>query len=435
MDWSSGRASSRPGWRSSRAGGCRRRRVPVPAILRSRAGVGRHRDPGRRPRPGPPAAGSVAPPAAPRFELPPPPPSRPAAPSLEDLLGGRVLAWAGGLSLLAGLLFLLVIAISRDWIGEEARTLLAAATSMALLTLGAHAYERRGRTDSALAATATGIAGLFASIVVAVQAYELIPAAAGLALAFAVAATATILAIRWEAEGIAGLGILGAVASPVLVGAGLGARDRRLPVPRHRLGGRRGALAALDLARVRDLRPRHAAVGRLARRRDAEHARDPRHPARVRRPRRRRRRRLRAAHPHGDGRLRPASAARAQRARAGVDRLGRAVGDRRGHRRPRAGSPASRSRTSPARRPAGAWPASRATSRSPPPCSASRSRTSRSPRWSTACRSSPAGRPPAWPWPRSSARRRTASTPRSRSPASASTSASRSGTCSSTTRR
>ncbi|HYH89709.1 MAG TPA: DUF2339 domain-containing protein [Solirubrobacteraceae bacterium] len=168
------------------------------------------------------AAGSAPPPSARRLELPRPPQDRGAAPTLEDLLGGRVLAWAGGLTLLAGLLFLLVIAVSRDWIGEEARTLLAAATSMALLTLGAHTYERRGHTDSALAATATGIAGLFASIVVAVQAYELIPASAGLALAFAVAATATILAIRWEAEGIAGLGILGAVASPVLVGAELG---------------------------------------------------------------------------------------------------------------------------------------------------------------------------------------------------------------------
>ena len=173
--------------------------------------------------PPPPAAGSVGPPSVPRFELPPAPARRPDPPALEDLLGGRVLAWAGGLSLLAGLLFFLVIAISRDWIGQEARTLLAAATSMALLTLGARGYEHRGRTDSALAATATGIAGLFASIVVAVQAYELIPAATGLALAFGVATAATILAIRWEAEGIAGLGILGAVASPVLVGAELGA--------------------------------------------------------------------------------------------------------------------------------------------------------------------------------------------------------------------
>jgi uncharacterized membrane protein len=165
-------------------------------------------------------AASVAPPSGPPAT--PSPPRRPEAPALEDLLGGRVLAWAGGLSLLAGLLFLLVIAISRDWIGEETRTLLAAATSVTLLTLGAHAYERRGRTDSALAATATGIAGLFASIVVAVQGYELIPVAAGLALAFAVAATATTLAVRWQAQGIAGLGILGAVASPVLVGAELG---------------------------------------------------------------------------------------------------------------------------------------------------------------------------------------------------------------------
>src|SRR4051794_17655872 len=41
---------------------------------------------------------------------------------LEDLLGGRVLAWVGGAAILAGLTFLLTIAISRGWIGEGART-------------------------------------------------------------------------------------------------------------------------------------------------------------------------------------------------------------------------------------------------------------------------------------------------------------------------
>jgi uncharacterized membrane protein len=169
-------------------------------------------DPARA-RPEPPPAGSAP--------LGREPAARPSAPSLEDLLGGRVLAWAGALSLFAGLLFLLVIAVSRDWIGEEARTALAAGASVLLVAVGAHAYERRGRTDSALAATATGIAGLFASVVVATQAYELIPVVAGLALAFAVAAIATWLAIRWEARGIATLGILGAVAAPILVGAGL----------------------------------------------------------------------------------------------------------------------------------------------------------------------------------------------------------------------
>ena len=158
---------------------------------------------------------SFAPPVA-----PPAPPRRPET-SLEDLLGGRVLAWAGGLSLLAGLLFLLVVAVSRGWIGEEARTAMAAATSLGLLVAGIRAYERRGHTDSALAATATGIAGLFASAVVAVQAYELIPALAGLAVAFAVGSTATWLAVRWEARGIAALGILGAISAPVLVGGEL----------------------------------------------------------------------------------------------------------------------------------------------------------------------------------------------------------------------
>ena len=170
-------------------------------------------------------ARSFAPPAAP---LPPrpaavPPQRREPQPaiSLEDLLGGRVLAWAGGLSLFAGLLFLLVIAVSRGWIGEEARTALAASVSLGLLALGVRTYEYRGRTDSALAATAAGIAGLFASVVVAAQVYELIPVTAGLVIAFAVAATATWLAIRWEAPGIAALGILGAVLAPALVGAGL----------------------------------------------------------------------------------------------------------------------------------------------------------------------------------------------------------------------
>ncbi len=171
----------------------------------------------------PPAPRSSAPPVAPARPAPaaPRPRERPAATSLEDLLGGRVLAWAGGLSLFAGLLFLLVIAVSRGWIGEEARTALAAATSLGLLALGTRAYERRGRTDSALAATAAGIAGLFASVIVAAQVYELIPVPAGLAIAFAVAATATWLAVRWEAPGIAALGILGGVLAPVLVGAGL----------------------------------------------------------------------------------------------------------------------------------------------------------------------------------------------------------------------
>src|SRR5215211_5221312 len=77
---------------------------------------------------------------------------------LEDLVGGRLLGWAGGLAVLVGLVFLLVIAASRGWIGEEERVVMAAGTSLLLLGLGARLHERQARNEAAVAAAATGIA-------------------------------------------------------------------------------------------------------------------------------------------------------------------------------------------------------------------------------------------------------------------------------------
>jgi len=47
--------------------------------------------------------------------------------SIEDLLGGSVLAWVGGLAVLIGVAFLFAVAISRGWIDEAGRTLIAGA--------------------------------------------------------------------------------------------------------------------------------------------------------------------------------------------------------------------------------------------------------------------------------------------------------------------
>jgi uncharacterized membrane protein len=141
------------------------------------------------------------------------------APQLEDLLGGRVLAWVGALAVLVGLLLLLAIAISNGWIGEGARTLMAGAASLGLLAIGARLHERRGRTEASLAAAAAGIAGLFATCTVAGAVYDLVPAPLALAAALATGAAATALALRWEAPGIAALGIVGALLAPALVGA------------------------------------------------------------------------------------------------------------------------------------------------------------------------------------------------------------------------
>lgn len=138
---------------------------------------------------------------------------------LEDVLGGSVLAWVGGVAVLAGLAFLLTIAISRGWLGEGARTLLAGAISSALLVVGVRLREREDRTEAALAATAVGIAGLFGTLMMAGAVYSLIPLTLAQAAAFAVGAVATTLAIRWDAQPIGWLGLLGALLAPAALGA------------------------------------------------------------------------------------------------------------------------------------------------------------------------------------------------------------------------
>jgi uncharacterized membrane protein len=138
---------------------------------------------------------------------------------LEELIGGRVLAWVGGAAVVAGLALLLALGISQGWIGEGARTLLAAGLSLALLGAGVWLQERRGRAQAARAAAATGICGLFMTATVATAVYHLAPAPAGLSLAFAIGATATLLALRWASPVVGALGIAGAVFAPVLVGA------------------------------------------------------------------------------------------------------------------------------------------------------------------------------------------------------------------------
>jgi uncharacterized membrane protein len=137
---------------------------------------------------------------------------------LEDLVGGRVLAWVGGLAVLIGLVLLFALGISTGWISEAARTAIGALGSAGLLALGVWLHEHKARTDAAVASVATGISGLFVSITAAAQVYSLVPQLLAVLLAIGVGAVATALAVRWESRGIAVLGILGALAAPVLGG-------------------------------------------------------------------------------------------------------------------------------------------------------------------------------------------------------------------------
>src|SRR5688572_7981612 len=137
----------------------------------------------------------------------------------ENLMGRRVLGWVGGAAVLTGLVFLLVVAVSRGWVGEEARVLMAGATSLAMVAAGLWMLERRRARDVGLSAAAAGCAGLFATLVVAGPGYGLLPTLGALAGALAAGALTTVLALRWRSQVMGWLGLIGAVAAPLLVDA------------------------------------------------------------------------------------------------------------------------------------------------------------------------------------------------------------------------
>jgi uncharacterized membrane protein len=143
--------------------------------------------------------------------------------SISDVLGGRVLAWLGGIATLIGVALFLALAISRGWIGEEARVALAATLSCSLMAAGAWLHAHRGRTEAAKAMVGTATAGLFATLIVASQVYQLIPAMLAVAGSLIVGGLATALAIRWAGRAVGALGLLGALLSPVLAGASMSA--------------------------------------------------------------------------------------------------------------------------------------------------------------------------------------------------------------------
>jgi uncharacterized membrane protein len=174
----------------------------------------------------PPDARPVVPRVTASEPATPPPPAPPAALTgrardldLEELLGGRLLAWVGGLAVLLGIVFFVAMAVRRGWIDEETRVLLAFLGSGALVGLGLYLFTRQGQTHASLAAVASGLAGLYASDVAATRLYDLVSPAVGLACAGLVGVLGTAIAIRWQTELVGALGILGALASPILVRA------------------------------------------------------------------------------------------------------------------------------------------------------------------------------------------------------------------------
>lgn len=152
-------------------------------------------------------------------QAPPPPPMNPISRiEFERVFGGRVLAWIGGFATLLGVIFLMRSAVDSSWFTEEIRVLLAAFGSLLLLGLGVWLHERRGHLEVARIAVAIAIPGLYATTVVASQAYDLISPVLGLEAAALIGVLGVFIAVRWSSVLVGSVGMLGALAAPMLVG-------------------------------------------------------------------------------------------------------------------------------------------------------------------------------------------------------------------------
>jgi uncharacterized membrane protein len=110
-----------------------------------------------------------------------------------------------------------VLAVERGWIGNDARVALGALASA--LTLGAAIWLRRrfGDTYASLSAAGAGIAGFYATLLAATVLYDLIPPSAALFVAAGIAAAGAALALWWDSESLAALGLIGAMLAPLAI--------------------------------------------------------------------------------------------------------------------------------------------------------------------------------------------------------------------------
>jgi uncharacterized membrane protein len=143
---------------------------------------------------------------------------RHAAPAVTQ---AQALAWAGGAVTLLGILFFFVLAAEHGWFTPPMRLGLGAAVSVALLAAGIRIHRRSGRYETALAAAAAGVAGLYATLYAATSLYGYVGRPGALALAAAVAAVAVAVSLLMEAESLAAFGIVAAMLAPPLVQDGV----------------------------------------------------------------------------------------------------------------------------------------------------------------------------------------------------------------------
>jgi uncharacterized membrane protein len=162
-------------------------------------------------------------PELPPETVPPAPPAQP-RPGFEEALGTRWAVWVGGVALALGGLFLVRYSIEQGLLGPGAR--IAAGALFALALIAAGEWMRRREIASPFAAipsahvpgvlTAAGTSTAFATVYAAYALYGMVGPGAAFVFLGAVAVI-TMFASALHGPALAALGLVGALASPLLV--------------------------------------------------------------------------------------------------------------------------------------------------------------------------------------------------------------------------
>ena len=195
------------------------------------------------PEPAPPAAPAAAPPEREPIVPPPVPPpvvpipppaaavppiaAAPSTMSLEERLGTQWAVWVGGVALALGGIFLVRYSIEQGLIGPAVRVALGALLAVALIVAGE--WARRSERLSGVAGlptahipsilTAAGTTVAYADVYSAYALYDFLAPGVAFVL-LGVVALATLAAALLHGPALAGLGLVGAYVTPLLVASG-----------------------------------------------------------------------------------------------------------------------------------------------------------------------------------------------------------------------
>ena len=166
---------------------------------------------------------------APEPQPPPPPASAPPSPpspityhpspTLEARVGLTWVNRIGAVTLLLGAAFFFKYAVDNEWIGPAGRVILGLLTGFAMLGLADRLW-RRGQRIFAQGLSGGGGALLYLSLYAAFALYHLVPRPAAFLLLLLTTTTTGALALRYQAQAIAALGLLGGYLTPILLSTG-----------------------------------------------------------------------------------------------------------------------------------------------------------------------------------------------------------------------